>query len=420
MLKIFNYFKKDIPKEQIKEIELSKIEKHMNLILREILVGYNKKITEETEEIEQLKENIMQELRQLHKKSLMNPNIPQREVQIMDGNRDAYVKNTSKFISSIELPKQYMELYDFSVEFNTALEQMAKDAQKNVFILNHFFANEIKTISKNLNNIEEIIINIRTLFEKHNIESLKEIKDNVHLMNKNLLRTSILESEIKEHEAIKSELSEKNSKLVERITTITSGTDYKALESFAKEKERADEEIRKIISEINSLFSPIETALKKYYYKNQEKKILKQYLDDSAKALIEDKNIEIFSILKDLKENIDTIDLKDKKRENAIEALNKLESEYLQNIRAELLKLEDHKQHIQTRITHNSASLNLSEQQYWINTNNDKIQKHSELIEKLHQDIEKIKEQNNTMKKIIRDDLEKLYKNNVKIIDDLQ
>ena len=55
-----------------------------------------------------------------------------------------------------------------------------------------------------------------------------------------------------------------------------------------------------------------------------------------------------------------------------------------------LLKLEDQKQRAQTKITHNSASLNMSEQQYWINATEDKIKYHNTNIDRLEKNINSI------------------------------
>ncbi|HIH32300.1 TPA: hypothetical protein HA235_06355 [Candidatus Woesearchaeota archaeon] len=420
MLKFFRRFQKEEKEPEIKEIQLSKIDKHMNLILRETLAGYNRQISENLNEIERHKENIMLQLRKLHKDSLMNPNIPRREIQIMEGNRDNYVKRTSHFIQELSIPKPYLEMYDYSKKFTENLESMAKEVQKNVFVLQHFFGNEIKSISKNLSRIESIVNEIKAIFEDHNIDALKEIQTDIQIMNKNLLRISNIEQEIKEHELTINEYDDKIKKLNERIHTITSGTDYRALEGFQEEKKSIDDEISHITKELQSVFTGFDTALRKYLYRNQDRKIIKEYLEDSSKALMNDKNLEILPILEDLKQNIDILDLKDKKQNNSLISLNKLDLEYLKEKQSSLNKLHDQKQHIQTKITHNSASLNLSEQQYWINTNKDKADHYQEIIDKLRSEIAKIKENNNSMKKIIRKDLEKIYKNNIRVVDDLE
>ena len=53
---------------------------------------------------------------------------------------------------------------------------------------------------------------------------------------------------------------EKLDRLNERIKTITSGTDYRALEIFRQEKGAAENEIKEIVTELNGIFSTLDTA----------------------------------------------------------------------------------------------------------------------------------------------------------------
>jgi hypothetical protein len=419
--KIINYFKKPEEEPTIRDIELSKIDKYVNLILRHGLASNNKTISDALQEIESRKESVMQQLHRFHKKSLMNPNIPQREIQIMDGNRDNFIKTISQFTSSIDVPKNYMDLYDYCVIFSEKIEQIYKTTQKNVFILNHFFENELKSINTDLNKIEEIIISIRVLFERHKVVALKEIISDVRDISNNLVKIGNLQHEIDSHKAAITDYADKIKKLEERIGTITSGTDFRALENFKDEKQNTQEEITKTFSPLEEKLLRIENALRKYYYRNPDKKIIKEYLEDRYKAFLNDNNLEISSILQDIKTHIDndTIELKDKKKEQTIEHLNNLSFGMLKDIQSQLKKLEDTKQHLQTKITHNSASLNLSEQQYWINTNKEKIIDHQKSIEKLNGEVAKIHALNDTIKKHMKEDIETLFMENIHLIDDL-
>jgi transcriptional regulator of heat shock response len=172
---------------------------------------------------------------------------------------------------------------------------------------------------------------------------------------------------------------------------------------------------------LNALFFALDTALKKYHYLNPDKKVIKEYLDDLKTALMNDTNLAILIILKEIKESIENnkIDLKDKKKEQCIESIEKLTMEYLKDMQSKLLKLENQKQRSQTKITHNSASLNLSEQQYWINATEDKLKYHKSNIEKLEKNINSVDLENAATLIKIRTDLEKLMDKNIELKDDL-
>ncbi|MGV8141494.1 MAG: hypothetical protein ACP5NW_03570 [Candidatus Woesearchaeota archaeon] len=419
--KRINSFKEESEIFDGEVILLSKIDKHMNFLLRDKLGYINKNISERITEINHKKDDVILTLRDLHKSKLMNRNIPEREVQIMEGNRENYIKRISHLVTNIDIPKNYLETHDYCIKFSQDLEQLNRDIQKNIFVLQHFFSNEIKDTNKALHDLEEKIIDIRVLLEKNGINYLKDIQKDIKIFVDNALKMKSFNNQI---EAEKTEISvhqEKLDRLNERIKTITSGTDYRALEAFRQEKGAAENEIKNIISELNGKFSTLDTALKKYYYMYPEKKIIKAYLDEIRDAIMADIHLDILTILRDIKGAIERneLDLKDRKREQCLETIESLTQEYLKDMQSKILKLEDQKQRAQTKITHNSASLNMSEQQYWINATEDKIKYHNNNIEKLEKNVNSVNLANAEMMSKIRMDLEKLMDKHVELKDDL-
>ena len=419
--KLFERFKKEPDEPVREEITLSKIDKHMNFMLRDNLGSINKSINEKILDINHKKEEVIVTLRELHKSQLMNANIPEREIHIMDGNRDNYIKRISHFLANIEVPKSYLDTHDYCVKFSQELEQLNRDIQKNIFVLQHFFSNEVKNTNKELHDLEEMVIEIRVLLEKNGILYLKEIQKGIKLFVDNALKIKSFREQINaENNEIKSH-QEKLDRLNERIHTITTGTDYRALETFRQEKGAAENDIKEIMSELNGNFSTLDTALRKYYYMHPEQKLVKGYLDEVRTAIMEDTELNIVGVLKDIKQAIENneIDLKDRKKDHCMEALDKLTLEFLKEKQSQVLKLEEQKQRAQTKITHNSASLNLSEQQYWINATEDKIKYHHTNIEKLEKNINAVDLENAELLSRIRAELEKLMNKKITLKDDL-
>jgi len=418
---LFGRFKK-LEEEPIREeIALSKIDKHMNFLLRDNLGSINKSISEKIIDINHKKEEVIVTLRELHKSQLMNANIPEREIHIMDGNRDNYIKRISHFLTNIDVPKSYLDTHDYCVKFSQDLELLNRDIQKNIFVLQHFFGNEVKNTNKALHDLEEMIIEIRVLLEKNGIMYLKEIQKDIKMFVDNALKIKSFKEQIDTEKIEIKNHEEKLERLNERIKTITSGTDYRALEAFRQEKGVAENEIKDILNEVNGSFSTLDTALRKYYYMHPDKKIVKEYIDEVRTAIINDTELNIAGVLKDIKQSIENneIDLKDRKKESCLEALEKLTLESLKDKQSQVLKLEDQKQRAQTKITHNSASLNLSEQQYWINATEDKIKYHNANIEKLEKNVNAVDLENAEILSKIRTDLEKLMNKNIELKDDL-
>ncbi len=415
MLKrIWNYIKnakaKEAEEEIKKQIEFSKLDKYMSLLMREKLGSFNREINDKIIEIKEKQEIILHNLRTFHKKSLMNSNISQREIQIMDGNRDQYIKKISHFATNLDIPKDYLEMYDYSIQFSEKLEQLGKELQKNTFVLSHFFENEIREINKELHDIEKSIINIRIEFEKNNIKDFKDIQEKIKEIKLHKNKIFDIQKQINEQQELKQGFDDKLKKLNERVDTITSGTDYKTLQSFKEEKELIETDIKYEFKELEELFSEIETALKKYAYKNPDKKIIKNYLENMQDTFLADSGLEISQIITDilpLVEN-ETLELKDKKKETTINALNRLVFSFLKNKHATISKLNASLKELNMKIMHNSSSLNISENQYWMNHTEEKIQQHKSLIDKLSKEIDKIEEYNHSAKQEIEADLEHL------------
>jgi len=419
--KFFERFRKEPEVVESNVIELSKIDKHMNFLLRDNLGYINRNIVSRISEINHKKDSILFSLREFHKAQLMNTKIPEREINIMGGNRDNYIRRISHFVTNIDVPKNYLDTYDYCIKFSKDLEVLNGDVQKNIFVLQHFFENEIRAINKELHDLEEFIIDIRMLLEKNGIELLKDIQKDIKIFTDNIVKTNDFRKQIGAENQEIDVHQEKIDRLNARIKTITEGTDYRALEGFKQEKETVEKEFKELTQAEGEAFSNLETALKKFYYLNPDKKIIKEYLDDFKAALIKDRGLEITGILASVKEAIDNgqIDMKDKKRDNCIDSIVKLTPEYLQSLQSKTKELEEKKQHAQAKITHNSASLNLSEQQYWINATQDKIRYHESNIEKLEKNIGIIKIENEEILGKIKKDIEGLMHKSVDLKDDL-
>jgi len=420
--KIIRLFTKPLPEERPSTIQLSKIDKHMNFILRKNLGVLNKIFNEKIIALNSLKEDIIHDLRILHKAELMNKDIHPREIQIMQGNRENYIKRISRLISEIDVPKNYLDAYDYCIHFSEKVESLYKDIQKNIFILQNFFDNEVKGINKKINQLESIFIDVRVGFEKNNISSLKEIQQHIKDMSKNIMAIRRLEKEICDNKKEISSYDEKISRLNDRIQTIKGGTDYKALESFRAEKQQYEEEFASHAEEIGLSISELGTALKKYFYKNPEKKILKLYMENPIDALINDKEMEIVGILQDVKTLLEKedLELKDKKKEHALVQIGLLTEEKLRKTQAELDRISGQIRHAQSKITHNSAALNLSEQQYWISNTNERKKHHEDIISKLSHEIRQLEYNNDSVKEKIGASLKSIIGDDIIIEDDLK
>lgn len=310
---------------------------------KKILNGLNSKIKVIKDRINEEIEKTKQSLETLRNAQLRNTKIPFRAKQVMEGNREAYIKRVDIFLKQIDLERDYNDLLDFCNNFDNMLTDFGKSTIKTYHILQEFFANESSAIAGKIKNLDNLIKEIKDKIKEADIDSIKSIKENIILLN----------NEIKEREGNKEEL-EKKGKEAEKLTKLTKeitenienlkkDEEYERLGKLTSEKDKIIKSIDNHKSKLIHSFSVIEMALKKFSrmaFENE--KIIDKYLENSL-FLFEDWELKIIKILKDLEENIlnNHIQLKDKKKEKTLKEIKKMDKEFFAGFLKEYKELKE-------------------------------------------------------------------------------
>ena len=85
------------PRIEKKEVKLEDLRQYTEDILKERFVNLNEKIEDIYTNIKEVKSKILEKLNSLRDAELQNKNIPTRAMQLMDGNREAYIKKIRNF-----------------------------------------------------------------------------------------------------------------------------------------------------------------------------------------------------------------------------------------------------------------------------------------------------------------------------------
>jgi len=91
---------------------------------------------------------------------------------------------------------------------------------------------------------------------------------------------------------------------------------------LTKNSEELQTQMNSLKLSFNSEFSVLEHALKKYYKLALNQVIILDYVKNPINTLIEDQDLKVLEVLSGMKSKIDKLDLKDKKQEKTIEAIN--------------------------------------------------------------------------------------------------
>ncbi|MBT4352634.1 hypothetical protein HOD20_08935 [archaeon] len=382
--KLFNTKKEaQIPAIELQEWFENQSEDNLKKIDENIDSSFN--------EVENIKQNIITHLKELEKSELMNPDVIQsREKHMMQGNREAYIRKMNNFLDSLTIPEL---TYDSALEFSQSLEEkldtLSQNTQRSFYILKNFFDDVLSKITKELKELEntgKYIIKIVTEDEvKKILDTIDSIKDfNERLHNKEKIETKLDEMnvELVEKENKKEETKEK----IEKLKSSESFIEYNNL--IIKES-NANKKINKIKTDILQVISPFEKSLRKFQRESVKEEIIKAYLNNPSKALLQDKDIDILNILKNLKIWLNKEDIKSK--EKIIKKIDSLNYKIFLDLAENLVRSEKEAESIKNSVKANPSDMNFKELAYQIEHFDSKIKTLKSEIKKSETELNSLK-----------------------------
>ena len=176
-------------KVEIKPIDLdiSELAEWYKTVSKNEITTIKQKIKSHLEEIEVKKKNTKEKLDNLEKEELKNKNIPVREIQIMQGNKDAYIKITNQFIESLNtnIELSYEPCKDFCDNFKLGLKNLRESTKRSYSVLMHFFENEASKVTKEINTLINVISEIEDQIDG-NLKPILEVEDKISQLNKEI------------------------------------------------------------------------------------------------------------------------------------------------------------------------------------------------------------------------------------------
>jgi len=375
----------EIPEEKVSVNELDKwFEDKSKQILTQ-LDGSIKIIKDKiNEEIEKTKQNS----ETLRNAELRNPKIPFRAKQLMEGNREAYIKRVGIFIKQIDLEKDYNDLLDFCNNFDSMLDDFGKSTLKPYHILQEFLANESSAIARNIKSLDNLIKEAKNKIKEADIDSIKKVKGDIALLNNKIKERESDKKELENRIKEKEKLIQSLTKTTEDIENLKKDEEYERLESLESEKEKMIKNIDEHKKKLIHSFSVIEMALKKFSrmaFENE--KLIDKYLENPL-ILVEDKELKIIDVLKSLEKNIlnNGIELKDRKKEKTLEETRRMDREFFDDFLKKYKELNEELKEINDKINKMDIQNRINE------LNKDK--KNNELrLENINKEIENLKKE---------------------------
>lgn len=277
----------------------------------------------------------------LENAQLHNPDIPQREVHFMKGNRDGFIKGARRLKQALHLPKTLDSMEDHFMGFDAAFLDFRNQTERQRYILVHFFEEEVGAVLGTIAKIHSTYgqyvarMKIGLYSEYQKIMILyTEIDALQKRITSNQLALHTLHVERKTHEA---ELSKIRLSL-KKIQSSPAFADEE--QQKAKEKEVL-QKMDTLTAEIHIQFSKIERALRKYE-RMSLLPVTARYLSQPVATLLEDKGMEGSPMLEELKRLMvqGSIEIKNSDKV-AAEIQSMIDHHYFSTTAASLLRLQE-------------------------------------------------------------------------------
>lgn len=344
---------------------------------------------------------------------LHNPDITVREKQFMEGNREAYIKRVELFLKGLPFEKKdFKALKEACSSFSKELESLGKSTFKAYQVLQHFFANESKNIAINIKNIESIFKDLKWFLDKSDLEGVEEIKEDIaHLKSSAAKRHSLEDGSAKKSESLEM-LRKDKSEAEKKLEELRRSREFKELKELLNKKNGIAKEIAEHKDKLLQPFSALEYPLRKYVRMVlEDEELLKGYINNPFDALLADDEFRILKIVEGLRKNVQnrSIELKDKKKEKALEAIDGLDDAFFSGFIQKYNSLEGRLREIDDKIAKNKAKEKEDGIYAQLGSINDEMAKISSEIEDLKKSIEKIDISG------LKESLEKKIKEKVKV-----
>lgn len=329
-------------------------------------------------------------LAELEKAALMNPNIPERAKQMMEGHRKIYIRRLKRFLDEINVPEDYSQIGHYTARFSESITKLSEDTQKNYFVLKEFVEEELVRVIRSIKAIEDELSKLQREIEKEGLELIREARTRLGQYRNDVNKKTILKEEKTRHEQELESLRNRKEKYAERINELEQSQGYSAYKALLDEKKKHEESLKIIEKELSAIFAELNRPLRKYKHGVLNEKLIDKYLLDPSGALEADDSLVITEVLNKMSQGLHELELKENQLEKTIELINRLDKEFLTSKRFEIDKLKELNKATATKINTSVAALNMSESETLLRSIEHKIIMVQSIIDDLSKQISEI------------------------------
>ena len=255
---MFEFIKKLFKEETItEEVSLDSIDDWFNKKTNIIFYKINNEVSTFNIRLKSDLKKLDEELDKLEKARLKNPNIPQKMYDIMEGNRESFIKKHNHFIDSLNQPKDYADIDYFIDEAEKALNELHESTQKPYFVLHEFFEEEAYKVASNLKKIDLLVKELKDKLKEYNLRRINRLKEDIFALKSKIDLERSSKEKIKKAEEYLNDLNKERDSLNNEIEDFKNSKEFKEFSKLKEEKERLLKKKSKNNDELLHFFSNI-------------------------------------------------------------------------------------------------------------------------------------------------------------------
>ncbi|MBI5392637.1 hypothetical protein HZA96_02095 [Candidatus Woesearchaeota archaeon] len=390
MLKFFNKIKENLFKNIKKEkqqtsLQINDLDDFLNKTSSEIQVvldeDINKIYSGLIETIRVAKENISN----LEKAKLMNDKIGIKEKQIMEGNREEYIRKVNKYVDSVNtISRGCLGAQDLVKSNAVSFEELNKSITRNFIVMQEFFANESTAVAKKMKEIYLAIQEFQSLIEQSKINHLFNTRDLYATLKSNYNKIQDFDKTIDDKKAELEKIRINREDIEKKIIISKNHEEFKKFSSLVEQRDEANNKLKTMELTFSQQFSQLDRPLRKLQRNSIHEKVIQEYLENSVTAAARDKQLKILLVFDELKTELikNTIELKDKQKEKTIDVIKSMDKDFFENFAKEYQTIKHDKIEKDHLINVNQVMRDYNELDYKLQH---LIMKSSRVIEEINQ-----------------------------------
>jgi len=338
---MINFFKKLLAKkeEEIEiELDLDDVEAWITKKSDHLTKKFEQRIKNADDQISSARSSVQDAVTVLQNAELQNKNIPPKALQVMKGNREAYVKLMTLFLRDV-VPSQltaldYGKIKEMVDAFPSEMERLTKASWKNYQVMQQFFAHESNAVIKGVKQVERSMEDLKKFITSSGIHGTEHVKKQLQLLRDKIQFKKELQKNLAEEEQRLEEVRRSHQK-----SKAILGEFFKSKEHFDHQtkdtkRKQLEEQLKKHKDSLIQEFSTLDKALKKMSriaFENEA--LMIEYVYRPEHALVADSDLRIMTILNTLEKNIisGSIALENKKKNKSLDALRRLDKPFFEN-----------------------------------------------------------------------------------------